>query len=184
MLPTQPQRRPFFPSGPRQRSIRQLACPVSEHAPDTRASSTKRWRRTNLSGRVPSNSPMDVQTLLQAARPPQVLQQSLPSTLRISVEHHFGTANLSVWIDEKLTYSYPLRGAVKKRMLLFRGVQGYFSDSVEVAGGEHLIRVRVLSADNSYDQSGSIRGSFAPGSEKVLTTQFDKNNRGMRLSLQ
>ena len=161
-----------------------LANPVSEHAPDTRASSTKRWRRTNLSGRVPSNSPMDVQTLLQAARPPQVLQQSLPSTLRISVEHHFGTANLSVWIDEKLTYSYPLRGAVKKRMLLFRGVQGYFSDSLEVAGGEHLIRVRVLSADNSYDQSGSIRGSFAPGSEKVLTTQFDRNNRGMRLSLQ
>ena len=127
---------------------------------------------------------MVVQTLLEAARPPQVLQQSLPSTLRISVEHHFGTAHLSVWIDEKLTYSYSLRGAVKKRMLLLKGVQGYFSDSVEVPGGEHLIRVRVLSADNSYDQSGSIRGSFAPGSQKVLTTQFDKNNRGMRLSLQ
>jgi len=161
-----------------------LANPVSEHAPDARASSTKRWRRTNLSGRVPSNPPVVVQTLLEAAKPPQALQQSLPSTLRISVEHHFGTAHLSVWIDEKLTYSYSLRGAVKKRMLLLRGVQGYFSDSVEVAGGEHLIRVRVLSADNSYDQSGSIRGSFAPGSEKVLTTQFDKNNRGMRLSLQ
>jgi hypothetical protein len=84
-----------------------------------------------------------------------------------------------VWIDEKLTYSYPLRGAVKKRMLLLKGVQGYFSDSVEVAGGEHLIHVRVLSADNSYDQSGSIRGSFAPGSEKLLTTHFDKNNRGI-----
>jgi hypothetical protein len=104
--------------------------------------------------------------------------------LRISVEHHFGMAHLFVWIDEKLTYSYPLRGAVKKRMLLLKGVQGYFSDSVEVAGGEHLIRVRVLSADNSYDQSGSIRASFAPGSEKVLTSRFDKNNRGMRLSLQ
>src|SRR5712692_7364808 len=157
---------------------------VSEHAPDAKASSTKRGRGTSLSGRVPSNSPGVVEALLEAARPPQALQQSLPSTLRISVEHHFGTAHLSVWIDEKLTYSYSLRGAVKKRMLLFRGVQGYFSDSVEVAGGEHLIRVRVLSADNSYDQSGSIRGSFAPGSEKVLTTQFDRNNRGMRLSLQ
>jgi len=157
---------------------------VSEHVPDAKGSSTKRRQRTSLSGRVPSNSPTVVQTPLQATRPPQVLQQSLPSTLRISVEHHFGTAHLSVWIDEKLTYSYPLRGAVKKRMLLLKGVQGYFSDSVEVAGGEHLIRVRVLSADSSYDQSGSIRGTFASGSEKVLTTQFDKNNRGMRLSLQ
>jgi serine/threonine protein kinase len=155
---------------------------VSEHAPDAKASSTKRWRHTN--GRVPSNSPGVAQTLLEAPRSPEALKQSLPSTLRISVEHHFGTARLSGWIDEQLTYSYPLRGAVKKRMLLFKGVQGYFSDSVEVAGGEHLIRVRVLSADNSYDQSGSIRGSFAPGSEKVLTVQFDKNNRGMRLSLQ
>ena len=161
-----------------------LANNVSEHASTAKASSTKRRRRTSLSGRVPSNSPMVVQTLLEAARPPQVLQQSLPSTLRISVEHHFGTAHLSVWIDEKLTYSYSLRGAVKKRMLLLKGVQGYFSDSVEVSGGEHLIRVRVLSADNSYDQSGSIRGTFVPGSQKVLTTQFDKNNRGMRLSLQ
>jgi len=161
-----------------------LANNVSEHASTAKASSTKRRRRTSLSGRVPSNSPMVVQTLLEAARPPQVLQQSLPSALRISVEHHFGTAHLSVWIDEKLTYSYSLRGAVKKRMLLLKGVQGYFSDSVEVSGGEHLIRVRVLSADNSYDQSGSIRGTFVPGSQKVLTTQFDKNNRGMRLSLQ
>jgi len=155
-----------------------------EHAPNAKASSTKRWGPTRRSGRVTNNSHGIVQTLHEAARPPQALQQSLPSTLRISVEHHFGTAHLSVWIDEKLTYNYSLRGAVKKRMLLLEGVQGYFSDSVEVAGGEHLIRVRVLSADNSYDQSGSIRGSFAPGSEKVLTTRFDKNNRGMRLSLQ
>jgi hypothetical protein len=78
-----------------------LAKNVSEHAPTAKASSTKRRRRTSLSGRVPSNSPMVVQTLLEAARSPQVLQQSLPSTLRISVEHHFGTAHLSVWIDEK-----------------------------------------------------------------------------------
>jgi serine/threonine protein kinase len=161
-----------------------LANTVSEHAADPKATSMKRWRPTRLSERGTSNSPGVVQTLREAARPPQALQQSLPSTLRISVEHHFGMAHLFVWIDEKLTYSYPLRGAVKKRMLLLKGVQGYFSDSVEVAGGEHLIRVRVLSADNSYDQSGSIRASFAPGSEKVLTSRFDKNNRGMRLSLQ
>jgi eukaryotic-like serine/threonine-protein kinase len=161
-----------------------LANTVWEPAPDAKASPTKRWQHTRISGRVSSNSPEVVQTLREAARPPRALQQSLPSTLRILVEHHFGTAHLSVWIDEKLTYNYSLRGAVKKRMLVLKGVQGYFSDSVEVTGGEHLIRVRVLSEDNSYDQSGSIRGSFVPGSEKVLTTRFDRNNRGMRLSLQ
>ena len=134
--------------------------------------------------RIPSNSPGSFSRYSRRQGGPQALGPSLPSTLRISVEHHFGTAYLSGWIDDQLTYSYPLRGAVKKRMLLFKGVEGYFSDSVEVASGEHLVRVHVLSADHSYDQFGSIRGSFAPGSEKVLTVQFDKNNRGMRLSLQ
>ena len=170
ILPAQPKATVNSPTG--------LANTVSEHVPDVKVSSTKR-----LAQRIASNSAGVVQPLLEAARRPQALGRSLPSTLRISVEHHFGTANLSVWIDEKLTYSYPLRGTIKKRMLLLKGVQGYFSDSVEVARGEHLIRVRVLSADNSYDESESIRGTFAPGSQKVLTTQFDQNNRGMRLSL-
>jgi serine/threonine-protein kinase len=161
-----------------------LANTVSELAPDGKASSAKRWQPTHLSGRVARNSPGVILALGEAAKPPLAPQLSLPSTLCISVEHHFGAAHLSVWIDEKLTYSYSLRGTVKKRMLLLKGVQGYFSDSLEVAGGEHLIPVRVLSADDSYDQSGSIRGNFPPGSKKLLTTQFDRNNRGMRLSLQ
>lgn len=149
----------------------------AENATESQATSKQSWRRASLNGRARSNP-----TASGARMSDQ--QASLPSTLRISVEHHFGTAQLSVWIDGKLTYSSLLNGALKKRMLLFKGVQGYFSDSLEVGGGEHLIRVRVLSADNSYDQSASIRGNFVPGTEKILTTQFDKNNRGMRLSLQ
>jgi hypothetical protein len=65
-----------------------------------------------------------------------------------------------------------------------RSISSPIVPAPSLMGGEHLIRMRVLSADNSYDQSGSIRGSFAPGGEKVLTAQFNKNNRGMRLSLQ
>jgi serine/threonine protein kinase len=152
--------------------------------PQAERNSTNRGRRKSLSGRMPNNSASVTQASLATPKLPQALDQFIPSTLRISVEHHFETAHLSVWIDEKLTYSYPLRGTLKKRMLLFRGVQGYFSDSVEVAGGEHLIRVRVASADNSYDELGSIRAHFTPGSEKILTAQFNRNNRGMRLSLQ
>jgi len=165
-----------FPDGSKTTISSSIGLPktAAENATETQATSKKRWRGASLNGQVRSN--------LTATG--SDLQASVPSTLRISVEHHFGTARLSVWIDGKLTYSYLLNGAVKKRMLLFKGVQGYFSDSLEVGGGEHLIRVRVLSADNSYDQSASIRGNFVPGTEKILTTQFDKNNRGMRLLLQ
>jgi eukaryotic-like serine/threonine-protein kinase len=169
---------------PAMRSTATVAPSVLPHAVPksaqlTKASSMKPWRRANPSGQPASRFEL-AQTPLEQTR----LKQAAFSPLRIAVEHHFGTASLSVWIDDELRYSYPLRGAVKRRMLVFKGTEGYFSDSVQVAGGRHLIRVRVLSADNSYDESGSIWGSFVPGGEKVLTIEFDKNNRGMHVSLQ
>jgi hypothetical protein len=107
-----------------------------------------------------------------------------PANLSIAVEHHFASANLSVWIDDQLSVSHPLHGAVKKRMVLFKHFQGYVSDLIQVSAGEHHIRVHVLSADNSYDESGNISGNFDPGSQSVLTIDFDKDNRKMHLSLQ
>ncbi len=104
--------------------------------------------------------------------------------LGIAVEHHFVTADLSVWIDDRQSYSHSLRGAIKKRVVLFKGVEGYLSDVVQLTPGDHRIRVRVLSADGSYDESGSISGTFAPGSEKLLAIDFDNHNRRMRLAFE
>ena len=104
--------------------------------------------------------------------------------LRIAVEHHFVTADLSVWIDDRQVYSHSLRGAIKKRVVVFTGVEGYLSDVVQLTPGDHRIGVRVLSADGSYDESGSISGTFAPGSEKLLVIEFDSHNRGMRVAFE
>lgn len=104
--------------------------------------------------------------------------------LGIAVEHHFVTADLSVWIDDRQSYSHSLRGAIKKRVVLFKGVEGYLSDVVQLTPGDHRIRVRVLSADGSYDESGSISGTFAPGSERLLAIDFDSHNRRMRLAFE
>jgi len=68
--------------------------------------------------------------------------------------------------------------------VLFKGVEGYLSDQVQLTPGGHRIRVRVLSTDGSYDESGSISETFAPGSEKLLTIGFDKHNRTMRLTFE
>jgi hypothetical protein len=104
--------------------------------------------------------------------------------LGIAVEHHFVTADLSVWIDDRQSYSHSLRGAIKKRVVLFKGVEGYLSDVVQLTPGDHHIRVRVLSADGSYDESSSISGTFAPRSEKLLVIDFDNHNRRMRLAFE
>jgi len=104
--------------------------------------------------------------------------------LGIAVEHHFVTADLSVWIDDRQIYSHSLRGAIKKRVVVFKGIEGYLSDVVQLTPGDHRIRVRVLSADGSYDESGSISGTFAPGSEKLLVIDFDNHNRRMRVAFE
>ena len=104
--------------------------------------------------------------------------------LVIAVEHHFVTADLSVWVDDRQVYSHSLRGAIKKRVVVFTGVEGYLSDVVQLTPGDHRIRVRVLSADGSYDESGSISGTFAPDSEKLLVIEFDNHNRRMRVAFE
>lgn len=114
----------------------------------------------------------------------QSSQKSATSILRISVAHHFATANLAIWVDDQLTFQYSLQGALKKHIIVLRDLQGYFSDTVPIPAGEHRIRVRVLSQDGAYDESESTSGSFDPGGEKILRIDFAKNNRGMRLSLQ
>jgi hypothetical protein len=68
--------------------------------------------------------------------------------------------------------------------VVFTGVEGYLSDVVQLTSGDHRIGVRVLSADGSYDESGSISGTFAPGSEKLLVIDFDKHNRRMRVAFE
>jgi hypothetical protein len=103
--------------------------------------------------------------------------------LHISVAHHFATANLSIWVDDRLSFQGSLQGALKKHMIVLRRLQGYFSDSVQVLPGEHRIRASLLSQDGSFDESEWISGSFIPGSEKTLRIDFGKDNRGMRLSL-
>lgn len=104
--------------------------------------------------------------------------------LGIAVEHHFVTADLSVWIDDRQVYSHSLVGAIKTRVVVFKGVEGYLSDVVQLTPGDHRIRVRVLSADGSYDESGSISGTFAPDSEKLLVIEFDNHNRRMRVAFE
>ena len=109
-------------------------------------------------------------------------EQSSSCQLGIAVQHHFMTADLSVWIDNHASYNHSLRGETRKRVVFFKGIEGYLSDVVQLTPGEHQIRVRVLSADGSYDESSSILGTFAAGTKRLLTVAFDKHNRGMHLA--
>src|SRR5208337_2974108 len=56
---------------------------------------------------------------------PTVSPAPSPATLEIEVEHKFAEAHLSIWVDDRLTYTHLLEGTDKKRLVVFHHVQGH-----------------------------------------------------------
>jgi len=106
-----------------------------------------------------------------------------PSVLDIEVEHKFAEAQLSIWVDDHLTYTHSLEGADKKHLVVFHQVQGHEFHAVQIPPGKHSLRVRVESGADSYDQSGTVAGEFASEKEKMLRINFGKRGE-LQLSLQ
>ena len=107
------------------------------------------------------------------------------ASLKMSVEHHFMDAKVSLFVDDKLAYEHSLRGESKKRLVLFRrGVQGTDFETVNVPTGEHRLRVHVESAAENFNRSTTILGSFIAGQDKVLRISFDKQRKDMLVALQ
>ncbi len=106
---------------------------------------------------------------------------AIPATLNIEVDHKFAQADLSIWVDGQLSYTHTLEGTDKKRLVVFHRVQGHEIHAMQIAAGNHHLRVKVSSDANSSDQI--ISGDFPGGGEKLLRISFDK--RGvMNLNLE
>lgn len=125
----------------------------------------------------------NVDTIVAAPARHQIETARSAATLRLRVEHHLQQAEVFVWVDDKLAYDQTVGGIVKKRMVVFKGVEGYQSDWIRVAAGEHRIRVRVHATDDSYDQTGTIAGNLPQEGERQLLIQCEKH-KPVRLSMQ
>jgi serine/threonine-protein kinase len=106
-----------------------------------------------------------------------------PALLDIQVDHKFAEAQLTIWVDDRKSYTHVLEGADKKRMVVFHKVQGHEFHAMQVPLGTHRLRVRVESPVDSYDQSGIVTGEFSADKEQVLRINFSKRGE-MQLSLQ
>ena len=106
------------------------------------------------------------------------------STLDIGVQHQFKDATLFLWVDNKLVWTRSLHGGVQKKLVVFSGVHGVESETVQVPAGTHLLRFRVLASDQTVDLSKTIAGEFVGGGEKSLQVTFEKHNTIMHLTWQ
>jgi len=105
------------------------------------------------------------------------------ATLDIEIEHHFSEADLSVWVDDKLTYDHPLRNQPKKHWNPFRG-NVKETESMRIASGKHRVRVRIRSTPEKYEQTETVVGSFAKNHPATLLISFQGHTKDMQLEFQ
>ena len=118
-----------------------------------------------------------------SAASPVTSPATAPATLEIEVEHRFAEAQLSIWVDDRLTYTHQLEGTDKKHLVLFHHVQGHEFHAMQVSPGKHILKVQVTSDGAAYDQSATAAGEFVSGQENMLRINFSKHGE-INLSLQ
>ena len=104
------------------------------------------------------------------------------STLSIRIEHRFPSADLSLWVDDRLAYDRSLRGQAKKHWNPFR-LDVRETETVRLTAGKHRLRVRVRSVPEKYEESATIAGSFVKDHPTILQINFERQGGEMRLAL-
>ena len=105
-------------------------------------------------------------------------------TLRIEIEHYFTEAHASVWVDNSLVYAHQLHGDSKRRGLVFRKVEGYQLDAVNVPTGRHEVRVRIQSPSDSYDETKTMADATIGTNDSILRVVCGKKSGRLELKLE
>jgi eukaryotic-like serine/threonine-protein kinase len=105
-------------------------------------------------------------------------------TLRIEIEHDFTEAHASVWVDNSLVYEHLLHGDSKRRGLVFRKVEGYQLDAVNVPTGKHDVRVRIQSPSDSYDETTTMADATIGTNDSILRVVCGKKSGRLELKLE
>jgi len=102
---------------------------------------------------------------------PSLLATAAPGHLEIDFEHPLRSGTLRVYVDDEEVLEEALSGKVTKRILNFRLRKGSTNQMLDVAPGDHVIRVDVDS--EGYDASRRIRGTFKSGETRRLEATVD-----------
>ena len=103
--------------------------------------------------------------------------------LRIEIEHDFTEAHASVWVDNSLVYEHLLHGDSKRRGLIFRKVEGYQLDAVNVPTGKHNVRVRIHSSNDSFDETTTMADATIGTNDSILRVVCGKKSGRLELRL-
>jgi hypothetical protein len=115
--------------------------------------------------------------------PIEAAAASKTTSLQLALQHNFAEAEVSVWVDDQLAFSGVAHGAAKKRFFVLHGnIEGKELHEIRVLSGAHEIKVRVHTADNQYDSSGSVRGNFVENQHAALEIRCNKHGIELKLT--
>jgi hypothetical protein len=98
-----------------------------------------------------------------------------PAHLNLDVRHNFSSVDLAVTVDGKLALNRKLDGSGKRfKMFGKRSERGY-TQTLDLSPGVHVVRVRVRSAADKFDQTRTERFELASSSIAAMRIAADKS---------
>ena len=86
--------------------------------------------------------------------------------LEITLEHSLSDGTLRVWVDDELMVDEEFAGRQTRKILSARTYKGRLSQTLDLAPGEHVVRVEVVGT--GFGGSRRIRGTFESGTTRRL----------------
>jgi serine/threonine-protein kinase len=97
------------------------------------------------------------------------------STLRVECQHNFQEATLEIFADDKPLLTTTLRGEVEN-VGIVKVARGTLRRSKPIPAGERVLRVRVSSRREGYEDEQEIGGRFSEGGSRTLVIEFGKGS--------
>ena len=98
-----------------------------------------------------------------------------PAHLNLDVRHSFANVNLIVTVDGKQALQTTLEGSGKKFKMFGPRDERGFTRTLDLQPGVRLVRVRIQSAEDRFDQTRVERFELASASVASLTITADKS---------
>lgn len=134
-----------------------------------------RWSDvTRVTEGSPKPAPAPVLTVIQAPPP---TPPPRPAHLNLDVRHRFGSVDLSITVDDKRVLTTKLAGSGKRFGVFGGRAERGFTKTLDLEPGARVVRVRVQSAADKFDQTRVER--FDLDSASVATLRIAAEKAGL-----
>ena len=91
--------------------------------------------------------------------------------LTVVCRENFRSAELSIYVDDKLTFSDQISGNAKKRFgILDERIEGTLSKVLTFPLGDHVVRAHLTSVADHFDQTKQVEVNLVSGKEATVSS--------------